>query len=976
MQTDKEPSSKGMTWALALLLAVVIGGLQESLAGWVIGALLGVLLAQVLHLRSRTKALTEQLETLQLPPRVAAAREQPGSSVESAGETPPQRAAAAQSQAPAGLASEPRPDVSPASQIPTPTSAPHGASASATAAPATDQPTAAASPRPVSAWDAIDKQAAAAAKGTVRTRSAAASVAQPAGPREPSVVDTALTGIIDWFKGGNPLARIGIVILFLGAVFLAKYAADNDMFPIELRFMALAVGAFALLIIGWRLREKRPGYAQLLQGGGIAGLYLTVFAAVRLYQLLPIGLALGLLVLVAVAAAIIAVAQNALSLAVIGTAGGFLAPVLLSTGGGNHVALFTYYAILNLGVFTVAWFRTWKVLNVLGFLFTFTITGLWRATGYESHDLWSADAFLVLFFLMYVAVSILNCVRQPPNLKGYVSGSLVFGLPVVAFALHASLVSRIEYALAWSAFALGAFYLALGWSLFRTGRATFRLLVESFAALGVIFASLAIPLAFDTRTTAAMWAVEGAGLLWLGVRQERKLARAFGALLQVAAGVGYLAGLHRLHADWPILNTAYLGTVLLGVSGLLTSYWLYRNRERQASYEAGAEIVFAIWGVAWWLFGGLQEVQEFLPQGQLGCSLIFVALTAVILAAVGMRTRWPLPQTIALYLPAVAGVIGLACAQTVSHPFAQWGESGWLLLFAAQYGLLYLVDKQRLAANVLGASAAIGVAGLHAGACWALTLLIAWEASYQIEYHANGVWPSLPWGLVPALLLALIGREPPRPAWPVARFTALYRTLGAIPVAIAAMVWLIYINLCNAGDPGWLPYFPLLNPLDVSVALCLVALGLWWTSLTLQQRGHLWAEHERGSLAVAAGLVFLWLNSALIRALHHDWGAPITPYGIMNSTLVQTSLSIFWGLLGFTAMTVAARQKWRHVWMVGAILMVVVVAKLFLVDLSSIGTVARITSFLSVGVLLLITGYFAPLPPRTVTEGASEEAAK
>ena len=187
-----------------------------------------------------------------------------------------------------------------------------------------------------------------------------------------------------WLKRGNPLARIGIVILFFGAAFLAKYANDNSMIPVELRFIALALGAFALLIVGWRLREKRAIYGQLLQGGGIAGLYLTVFAATRLYQLLPFTLAFALLAVVALAAAVLAVAQNALSLAVIGTAGGFLAPIMVSTGSGNYVALFTYYAVLNLGVFAVAWFRTWRVLNVLGFLFTFTITGLWRATSIRS----------------------------------------------------------------------------------------------------------------------------------------------------------------------------------------------------------------------------------------------------------------------------------------------------------------------------------------------------------------------------------------------------------------------------------------------------------------------------------------------------------------------------------------------------------------------------------------------------------------
>src|SRR5690606_27340859 len=112
---------------------------------------------------------------------------------------------------------------------------------------------------------------------------------------------------------------------------------------------------FALLIVGWRLRGKRPAYAQLLQGGGIAGLYLTVFAAFKLYQLLPTGLAFALMLAIVLAAAVLAVGQNALSLAVIGTAGGFLTPILLSTGSGNHIALFTYYAILNVGVLAIAW---------------------------------------------------------------------------------------------------------------------------------------------------------------------------------------------------------------------------------------------------------------------------------------------------------------------------------------------------------------------------------------------------------------------------------------------------------------------------------------------------------------------------------------------------------------------------------------------------------------------------------------------
>jgi uncharacterized membrane protein len=777
-------------------------------------------------------------------------------------------------------------------------------------------------------------------------------------PLEPTAIDRAVEKAIAWIKGGNPLARIGIVILFFGATFLAKYAAEHSLFPIELRFMALAIGAFVLLIVGWRLRGKREGYAQLLQGGGVAGLYLTVFAATRLYQLLPMGFALALLIAVAVASAILAVAQNSLALAVIGTAGGFLAPILVSTGSGNYVALFTYYAILNVGVFTVAWFRTWRVLNVIGFVFTFTITALWRGHGYQRVDTVTTDAFLILFFLMYVAVSVLNCVRQAPNLKGYVSGTLVFGLPVVAFTLHASMWSRVEYALAWSALLLGIFYLLLGWTLFRTGRENFRLLVEAFAALGAIFGSLAIPLAFDATTTAAMWAVEGAGVVWLGVSQQRKLVRAFGVLLQLSGGLSYLSHVGA-HGSVPIANGPFMGSVMIALAGMFSGHVLWQNRAQQAAYEEGADRAFVLWGLAWWLFAGIRELDFFLSQAWFGCALVFVSCTIALLGLLGIKREWPFVQSVATYLSAVAGVTALLySAGHFDHPIQHWGALGWITLLATHFAWLYRRRDDDI----------IGLDWLYAGAVWLITLLLAWETHWQIASETVGVWSALPWGLVPALAVAWLAQRKPRPTWPCAAHEHAFRVIAAIPLVIAIGVWSLWANLTQSGDPRWLPYLPLLNPLDISMALAFVSIALWWTALSAQQQSICWTGDLRVLIAIAAGAIFLWLNSALVRALHHNFGAPLSAYGIAHSTLVQASLSIFWGVLGFAAMMLAAHRHWRYLWMVGAGLMIVVVAKLFLVDLSNVGTVARIASFISIGVLLLVTGYFAPLPPKIAVQ--------
>ncbi|MGH8030415.1 MAG: DUF2339 domain-containing protein [Arenimonas sp.] len=758
-----------------------------------------------------------------------------------------------------------------------------------------------------------------------------------------------------WLKRGNPVAKAGIVILFFGAAFLAKYAADNALLPLEVRLAALAAGAAALLVVGWRLRERRALYAQILQGGGIAGLYLVVFAAARLYHLLPHGFALPLLIAIAVASAVLAVAQSSLALAVIGFAGGFLAPVMLSTGGGNHVALFTYYAVLNLGVFTVAWFRAWRVLNLVGFVFTFTITGAWRAFSYTPADLFSADFFLLLFFVMYVAISILFALRQKPELKGYVSGSLVFGLPVVVFTIQTTLLSKTEYGLAFSALGFGVFYLGLAFTLFRSRHPNFGLLAEAFAALGVIFGSLAIPLAFDHQTTAAMWAVEGAGLLWIGARQDRKLARAFGALLQLAGGIGYLIGLPRLEVAMPVLNTAFVGTLLLAVSGALSARWLQRHAAQAAAYERNAEVAAMLWATAWFAYGGIAEVDRSLPPDlDYGAVLAHGALVLSVLLGLRQLWSWAVPARIAVGLAPVVVLAGLA-ATVKSHPFAEFGFLSWPLLLATVYAVLHDLD-----ARPDEPSESLKPA-LHAGAYAALAVVAAWECGWQLGDAVPGVWRALPWALVPAALLWAANRAAPWPEWPLARHANIYRLHASVPLALWTALWVLFTNLTSDGDPGGIAYLPLLNPLDLSSAAVLTMLALYVLGLPDGRRATLLAA--RPFVVMAAALVFVWLNAALLRALHHGVDVPLSWHGIRHSLLAQASLSIFWTLLGLSVMVLSTRRSWRTAWMAGAGMMAVVVLKLFAVDLAGTGTIARIASFMSVGLLMLLAGYVSPLPP-------------
>ena len=217
-----------------------------------------------------------------------------------------------------------------------------------------------------------------------------------------SLIDNAIAAARSWLFGGNTVARVGLLVLFVGVAFLLRYVAERTHVPIELRLVGVALGALALLVVGWRLRHKRAGYAITLQGGAIGILYLTVFAALRLYDVLPAVPAFALLAALAAFSGVLAIAQNARALAALGATGGFLAPILVSTGSGRIEILLSFYLLLNLGVLGIAWFRAWRELNWIGFAFTFGVLGAWVAQRYVEDQYPIAQGFLIAFWLLFL----------------------------------------------------------------------------------------------------------------------------------------------------------------------------------------------------------------------------------------------------------------------------------------------------------------------------------------------------------------------------------------------------------------------------------------------------------------------------------------------------------------------------------------------------------------------------------------------
>lgn len=765
-----------------------------------------------------------------------------------------------------------------------------------------------------------------------------------------------------WLLGGNTVVRVGMIVVLFGVGFFLKYSFDQGWISIETRLMAAALSGLALAGLGWRLRSVRPDFAWVVQGGGIGIVYLTVFASANFYDLISESLATLLMVVLVALASAMAVAGDALSLAAMAAIGGFMAPVLVSSGG-SHIALFAYYLVLDAGILVVARFRAWRALNLIGFVFTFVVGAAWGARYYRPDFFSTTEPFLIAFFVLYVVIPILFAARTADSGggtgrpgKGIVDGTLVFGTPLVAFGLQSLLVRDFEYGAAWSAVAAAALYAALAAGLWRHEKRLYGLLAETFVALGVAFGTLAIPLAFDARWTGVAWALEGAGLIWVGARQGQFLARLAGLAMQLAAAGAYFVALQlTAEPERLVLNGIFVGAILMSAAGLASAWILRKERLGICS------VVTLGWGLLWWFGAGLNEIVTFVDAGdsRIHAFLLFAAGSLGLVVWFRRRLDWRLLVWPGLGLLPIMVVAAPGLFAVEDHPFSARGILVWAGVFAVQYWQLARVDAR---ADWPADTARFS----HAVTLWLASVLLAWEAAWGMDQIApdRAAWQALAWILAPLAVIVAVGRLVRLLAarWPFGPHAGAYVSALALP-ALASVLWIVWESF-QLADPAPLPYLLILNPVELGqIAAFLIVVG-WVRSATLAS-GFVSDLLEVSDLRPPmAGVGFIALNGIVARAIHFYAGVPFELDALWNSAAYQTALSIVWTLAALVVMVGATRWRRRGLWATGAFLLGLVVLKLFLIDLAGIGTVARIVSFLVVGSLILLIGYLSPLPPR------------
>ena len=262
----------------------------------------------------------------------------------------------------------------------------------------------------------------------------------------------------------------------------------------------------------------------------------------------------------------------------------------------------------------------------------------------------------------------------------------------------------------------------------------------------------------------------------------------------------------------------------------------------------------------------------------------------------------------------------------------------------------------------IGAAARVTVAGadrFRAAETRARELFaqLSWEGSEWVGRWTpwDTVWVACAASLPAIAFLAFVSRARAAAWWPLGLHREAYAIGAGAPLVGLLAIWFLAVNAWSSGAASPLPYFPLANPLDVTLGLALAVLFVW-----SGRHGGISERARYGGLGVG---VFVALNGIVMRTGHHWLDIPWRLSSLLASKPLQAALTLAWTVTGVALMVGATRRGLRPLWMVGAGLLAVVVAKLFAIDLAALSGLPRVVAFLGVGALLLLIGYLSPLPP-------------
>ncbi|WP_047419421.1 DUF2339 domain-containing protein [Cellulophaga sp. Hel_I_12] len=411
---------------------------------------------------------------------------------------------------------------------------------------------------------------------------------------------------LEKFIGENLINKIGIFITVIGVVIGAKYSIENNLISPLTRIVLGYLVGLALLVFGIKLKAKYLNYSAVLVSGAIAILYFISFAAYSLYGLLPQLPTFVLMVLFTVFAVITSIHYNKQVIAHIGLVGAYAVPFLLSTGSGDVLTLFSYMAIINIGILVLAFKKYWKPLYYVAFVFTWLIYTLWLSAKYVPIDHFAiafsfASLFFVIFYLAFMSYKFMK--KESFNSGDVI---IVFINSFIFYGIGFYLLSeneRTEELLGLFTLANAGIHFVVATVIFKRKLAD-KKLFYLIAALVLTFITITIPVQLDGSWVTILWAVEAGLLFWIGLTKNISVYKKLSYILMVLAFFSIFQDWEIAYASYysldekkipPFFNSNFLSSLVVIISFAFITWLLHAKTFRVAhGVRTGIHLVMAI----------------------------------------------------------------------------------------------------------------------------------------------------------------------------------------------------------------------------------------------------------------------------------------------------------------------------------------------------------------------------------------------
>jgi uncharacterized membrane protein len=494
----------------------------------------------------------------------------------------------------------------------------------------------------------------------------------------------------------------GIIVLLFAVAFFLKYAYENSWVGPRGRVaIGIVSGIVAIIIADATRRRGHRVFSQGLTGGGLAALYLSLFSSFRIYGLLGATPVFVMMVVVTAFGVALALLQESLAIAILSFLGGYLTPILLSTGQDAAEILFAYMALLALAALVVTYYRRWRALDILAFAGTVVLYAGWYDSWYQRERLPVALAGLGAFFLIFLVIPYGHSLARRLTAS---TSDHVLSLANAVFTfgyLYAMIHPISDRALGFVALGLAAAYLVLGVQVRRRSPAD-RAMAISVFGMSIAFLTIAVPLQAGLYAITLAWAVQGVLLVRVGFRYANPLTRASGLAVLALAGTRLFLRHSPLHVDpFTLFWNRAFGTWSFVAAAIMAAAWLFRRRRAGLGQREG------------WLPSGLPVA---------GALLLFTALNREV--TLWFRL-WELPRprlaAATMLVWAAFAWILIAAGHRMADRAVRWTGSAIIVFSIVPFG--FLVEQVRRQPDFLFGSLVfwagiLGVASWFGASAW------------------------------------------------------------------------------------------------------------------------------------------------------------------------------------------------------------------------------------------------------------------